>query len=218
MRRLAGALLLFLLVSCVKTPPAVVRAPVPDDLSVLRLAGEWSIPPLGRFPPVIGLRFGGISGLAALEGGTELLGISDDRDGSRMYRFGVSGEGASFRVVPTDSIPLQWAPSGPPAADSEAIAILRSGNVLVASEGIGSLEPRVPPALIEYGQQGQFVRQLEVRDRFSPNPTGPPSRGVRANMGFESLTIAPGGRRLYTATETALVQDGEPASFDTGAQ
>jgi hypothetical protein len=44
------------------------------------------------------------------------------------------------------------------------------------------------------------------------------TKGARGNSGFESLTITPDGKRLFTATETALIQDGEPANFDAGSE
>ena len=50
-----------------------------------------------------------------------------------------------------------------------------------------------------------------------PNATGPITRGVRGNSSFESLTLTPDGQTLFTATETALAQDGNTADFDHGA-
>ncbi len=37
---------------------------------------------------------------------------------------------------------------------------------------------------------------------------------MRHNRGFESLTLAPDGARLYVGTESPLLQDGPEASFD----
>lgn len=217
MRRSCGVLVLLVVLSCVRTPPAVLRPPVPGRIAALHLVGESSLPPLERFPPTIGLLFGGISGLAALSGGASLLGISDDRPGTRVYRFRVT-TAPVFAVTAIEYFPLGIPAAPPDRLDAEGIAVLSSGRILVASEGIGSEEPRVPPALVEYGPHGEFIRHLPVRDRFIPNPTGPLVRGVRANMGFESLTLAPGGRRLFTATEAALAQDGEMASFERGTR
>ncbi len=57
-----------------------------------------------------------------------------------------------------------------------------------------------------------------VPDKFVPEPTGPATHGARGNAGFEGLTLSPDGERLFTATETALIQDGATATFDAGAQ
>ena len=195
---------------------SVDRPEAPDDPLAFSLAGQFDIPPLGRVPPGLGLRFGGISGLAAHSAGQELFGVSDDRDGLRVYQLAVSGTGSEFRVRIAGQISLD-APASPAGLDPEAIVILPNANLLIASEGIGAAEPRVAPALVEYTRHGAFVRTLPVRDRFVPNPSGPLVTGVRNNMGFESLTLASGGDRIYTAAEAALVQDGEPTTFGPGA-
>src|SRR5690606_4807125 len=68
-----------------------------------------------------------------------------------------------------------------------------------------------------YTRHGTFVRALPIRERFVPNPNGPLTTGVRPNMGFESLTMVPGGSRFYAAAESALVQDGAATVFEPGA-
>jgi hypothetical protein len=178
------------------------------------LAGHFSIPPLTRIPEALGPLFGGLSGLAPGERPGEFFAISDERVGSRAYVLRLSGEAAAFRVQVLNTVPLQG--SAVPRLDPEGIAVTPGGRLLVSSEGIGNEEPRIPPVIVEYTTSGAFVRELAVRERFAPNPTGPLARGVRPNYGFEALTIAPGGGRLFTATETAIVQDGETATFDRG--
>ena len=88
--------------------------------------------------------------------------------------------------------------------------------MVIVAEGHGNVEPRVPPSVHEFGPRGAFVRALTVRDRYVPSRIGPLTKGVRPNLGFESAAITPGGR-LYVATESALVQDGDPTTFDKGA-
>ena len=188
---------------------------VPSDVTTLQLMGQFSIAPLGRFPPGIGLPFGGISGLAR-ESEAEMLGISDAQRGGRIYRLRLDGTGDSFAVTITDFIALEIAP-GEGQPDHEGLAILPNGHFLVSSEGTGR-EPRRPPAIAEYGPHGEFVRRLAVRDRYVPERTGSATRGARGNAGFESLTLTPDRRRLFTATETALIQDGDPASFTAGSR
>jgi phytase-like protein len=196
------------------------RGPVPAaDLSSIALVGQFSMPPLQRVPPTLGLPFGGISGLApgpALPAGTEIYGISDAQHGGRIYRMAVEGASEAFRVSIRDVSALEGT-GADVAADYEALAALPNGNFLVASEGTGR-EPRRPPSIAEYGRHGDFIRALPVPERFVPEPTGPVTRGARGNAGFESLALAPGGDRFYTAVETALIQDGEPADFDKGTR
>jgi hypothetical protein len=187
------------------------------DPGTFTVAGYFSIPPLGRFPPSASLPFGGISGLAPSSAGPEILGISDDHPAPRVYRFRIIGESAAFRVETAGLIPLEPVSDGLTELDPEGIAVLPDGNLLIASEGRGNTEPRVPPALVEFDPSGRFIRRLPLRDRYEPNPKGALVKGVRSNMGLESLTLAPGGQRLYAAAETALVQDGEVTTFERGS-
>jgi hypothetical protein len=217
MRRLSSVLVLStLLAGCLLKRPTLDGPRIPHEVATLTLAGQFSFPPGERFPVELGLPFGGISGLVSNANGSEWLGISDARVGGRIYSFRIEGggAGAELRVVRTGFIPLEIIPAKI-HPDHEGLTRLPDGNLLVASEGTSS-EPRLPPSLVEYGPQGQFVRQLAVRDRYIPEPTGPLTRGARGNAGFESLTISPDGERVFTGIETALVQDGDTATFDAG--
>ena len=49
-------------------------------------------------------------------------------------------------------------------------------------------------------------------EKFLPDEED--TRGVRDNLGFESLTVTPDRRFLYTAAENALVQDGLASTLD----
>jgi hypothetical protein len=195
----------------------VAKLELPDALApdTLTLAGEFNIPPLGRFPSTVGLPFGGISGLAPL-GNTEWLAICDEREGSRMYRLQITGSGPGLRVTPVDVIGLEVGGNAPAAIDPEGIALTPDGTVIIASEGANRDQGRVPPAIVEYDTDGRFIRQIPLRDRVMPNPSGPLTRGARGNAALESLTMVPGGRRFFTGLETALVQDGQPAAIGRG--
>ena len=186
---------------------------VPENITKLTLVGQASIPPLGRFPPTMGLPFGGISALAKVSE-QDVLGASDGRFGGRVYRFRFGNVGTALTVETIDIVPLEMAP-GAAQSDHEGLAVLPNGDLLLAAEGTGR-EPRRPPTLTLFGRFGQFLRSLPVPDRFVPEVTGPQTRGARGNASFESLTLSPDGRRLFTGTETALVQDDTPATFETG--
>lgn len=193
------------------------RVPVPDARfgpGALQLAGQFSIPALTRFPPVVGLQFGGISGLAPARVPGEYVAVCDERLGSRVYRIRLSGEGPAFHAEALATIPLEVGGRAP-RVDPEAIAVAAGGGMWIASEGLAAGPPRVPSVIARYTSSGTFVRQIELRERFLPNPEGPITRGLRGNAGLESLTITPGGR-LFAATETALAQDADPASFERG--
>lgn len=186
--------------------------------SALRLAGEFLIPAGTRFDAVGPSRFGAISGLATLPGGCELLAISDDDDNSRLYRLRVSETAKGLQVIPVQQIPLEPAAGAPAALDPEGIALTRTGTVLISSEGVGGSTSRIPPAILEYAQDGRFIRQLPVPPRFVPDRRGRLTTGVRRNGGFESLTVTPDFTRLFTANELPLVQDGAANAFAAGSR
>ena len=210
-RRLVACAIVGTCVSCSAARSGPATPSVGRD-ATLTLAGHFSFQPLTRFPPGTGPRFGSLSGLAPTGVPGEYLVVSDDRVDRRFYRIRVSGEGTSFRVDVLEMIRLDEK-SPAPHLDPEAIAITPGGDLLIASEG-RERGDHVPPAIAQYTRAGAFIRQLPLRDRYLPDETG--KHGVRENAGFESLTLSPSGRHLFTVTETALLQDGDPVDFDTG--
>jgi hypothetical protein len=216
-RRLVTSLLAsFAAASCLGQRPSIKHPELPQQVTRVTLAGQFSIRPLQQFPPVLGLPFGGISGLTTRDEGREVYGISDAQQGGRIYRFGLDGLGGVFRVDTLSVVPLSMAP-GDNRPDHEGIVALPDGTFAVAGEGTGR-EPRLPPSVNIYGRHGDFIRRLTVPAKFVPEPTGPLAHGARDNAGFESLTLSPDGARLFTAAETALIQDGDAATFEAGAR
>jgi hypothetical protein len=178
------------------------------------LAASYIVPvPSDQFPPA----FNGISALVPLRDGHEMLALPDDRASSRVYRISVEWTGSSGLAVKLlGAIPLERAEGAPAGLDPEGITITRDGHMIVSSEGVANVEPRVPPALVEYGVDGRFIRQLPVRPRYLPTPKGPVTTGVRENAAFEALAMAPDFSKLFTATELPLAQDGPSDAFAPG--
>jgi hypothetical protein len=195
--------------------PATVSTPSTTSFA---LDAEFIIAASAADPSRGATRFGGISGIVALQDGRELLAVSDERENSRVYRLRISGAAPAMKVERVGVIALEAAPGAPAKLDPEAIALTGDGHILISSEGVGSEEPRLPPALIEYSPEGRFIRQLTVHPRFAPTPRGPLTSGVRGNAGFESLTTTPDFERLFTGTERPLVQDGDDDAFAGGAR
>lgn len=192
----------FAIGSCAPAP----WTPVVERDGAFDLASEANRPALKV------LRAGGLSGIVFDRAG-ELLAISDDHVGPRVLTLRVHEN--PFRLEPTGMISL-W--GSPEEVDPEGIAILENGNLLVASEGNQDEEPRTAPGILEFTHDGQWVRTLALRNKFVPTPQGPITVGVRGNSSFESLTLTFDRTRLFTAVETALAQDGEPANFDRGTR
>lgn len=221
MRRATAACAVILAVgagACAPGRPATTPArTAPAAISGFELAGEFDIPPLTTFDGLKPARFGGISGLAVDPTTKEILGICDDRQDSRIFVFRVGPPSSPFRVDLRAYFPLPVGPGAPEGLDPEGIVVSRTGEIFVSSEGIQNQEPRVPPAIVEYSRREDYVRRLAIPSKFIPPASGPIAHGVRDNASFESLTLTPDERHLYTATETALAQDGEPANRDHGA-
>ncbi|MBV5275933.1 MAG: esterase-like activity of phytase family protein [Lamprocystis purpurea] len=170
-----------------------------------------------------GTEVGGLSGIDYDPRRGTFVAISDDRsqiDAARFYRLAIDltdGQLASADVRFLDVTTLldeTGAPFAPSSLDPESIRIARDGKSLFwTSEGdAGNL---IAPFVRQMTWGGRFVRELRTPEKFAP--TADQSAGIRNNLAFESLTLSPGGDRLFTATENALYQDGPAASLATGS-
>jgi len=149
-----------------------------------------------------GFRVGGLSALARAADGTWLALVdNDEATPARVFRlaFEVSGNGVS---LPAGKTALQMPLAATPLAgftgktlDGEGMALEPGGEMLIASE--------IEPSIREFSPAGKLLRTLPVPELFLKTET----RGVRGNLGFESLTLSPGGEALWTANERALRQD-----------
>jgi len=90
--------------------------------------------------------------------------------------------------------------SGGAPVDLEGIALIPDGFVVCSEDG---------PRVLELDRDGQFRRALPVPSRFAD---------VRKNKAFESLTVTPSGRYLFTTTEVALGHDGATATREAGTR
>jgi hypothetical protein len=94
--------------------------------------------------------------------------------------------------------------------DPEGIVWAKTGTLYIASEGATAAEPPLHPFVNRFNPNGRQTKALPVPAKFLPNADR--TRGVRDNAAFESLTVTPDRRFLYTATEHALAQDGPRAA------
>ncbi len=100
-------------------------------------------------------------------------------------------------------------PSAPSSLDPEGLVLTDEGSLYFTSEGFASRNPPVDPFVNRVNLNGRQTRSLMVPAKFLPNIAG--TQGVRSNLAFESLNVTPEQRKLITAIEGSLVQDG-PAS------
>ncbi|MGF1478496.1 MAG: phytase [Cyanophyceae cyanobacterium] len=155
---------------------------------------------------------GGLSGMTYDPSNQVYYALSDDRSMNNDARFytldidvsdGSLDEGdVSFNEVTTllneDGEPF---PVG--GVDPEGIAYSSIGSLYISSEGDASA--LLAPFVNEFSlNTGELINELPVPDKFLPTTDS----GIQNNRAFESLTITPDNRTLYTATEGSLLQDG----------
>src|SRR5690606_12628279 len=76
--------------------------------------------------------------------------------------------------------------------------VLSADGFFVGSEGEAKVG--LAPFVAEFDRDGRWRRELPLPARYLPDPAG--SRGVRENLGFESLALTPDGRYLFAGTES----------------
>lgn len=168
-----------------------------------------------------GTRVGGLSGLAYDRNQNRFYAVSDDRSGyapARFYSLKLllqsPGEPISgIDRVEVEGVTLLKNPQGenypPNSLDPEGIALTPQGTVFISSEGV---KDQAPPFVAEFNlTTGAWLKDIALPDYFIPKIKKDGSRqGVGNNLGLESLSLSPTGERLFTATESALVQDRAP--------
>jgi len=98
------------------------------------------------------------------------------------------------------------------SVDPEGIELASADLLYISSEGDADGRPVIDPFVNSFNLVGAETGGLAIPAKFLPDEAG--SEGVRDNKAFESLTTAPDKRFLYTATENALLQDGQKPSLE----
>ncbi|MDZ7993443.1 MAG: phytase [Nostoc sp. EfeVER01] len=175
---------------------------------------------------------GGLSGVTYDAVNNRYYAISDDRSQfgpARFYTF-TTDTGVTF----TNVTPLKDSNGNLFATfsiDPEGIALTNNETIFISSEGeVNPGAGRVSdPFIKEFSlTTGQEIGSLFVPSKFLPvvedtNSNGiidagdTQTSGVYNNLAFESLTITPDQKTLFTATENALSQDGLRASLSSGS-
>lgn len=188
------------------TPSAV-------EVTAIDFIGEAILPTGTDFENT---ELGGLSGITYDARNQVYYAISDDRSvksAARFYTFKINLNGDSFQkddIEPVAVITLKdkngkTFPAG--TIDPEGIA-LNDSSIFVSSEGDAA--KGINPFIKEFSlDSGLEISSLAIPEKFLPSQDK--KRGIRNNLAFESLTITPDKKYLFTATENALIQDGEEA-------
>ncbi|AFZ49482.1 phytase [Dactylococcopsis salina] len=184
--------------------------PMRNTVTAIELLEEVTISTATTFEET---EIGGLSGLVYDAANGVYYAISDDRgsetSNSRFYTLEINVENGDITF--TDVTTLLDADGNPFASgsiDPEGIALSDNNTLYISSEGDASQQ--IPPFVNEFSLDGEQISELPVDEKYTPNAEG--TFGIRNNLAFESATISPDGRFLYTATENALAQDSPPAT------
>jgi 3-phytase/alkaline phosphatase D len=178
---------------------------------------------LGEVKLSTGIQFedtelGGLSGIVYDRVNKVYYSVSDDRsqiDPARYYTLKIDlndgklneGDITFLDVTTLTDIDGQTFPAR--SLDPEGIALTTQGTLFISSEG--DTNNLINPFINEFALNGKKFASLPIADRFLPTVNN--TTGIRNNLAFESLTISPDGRFLYSATENALFQDGLAADL-----
>ena len=187
-----------------------------------RVAGSFELIGMATLPPN---RFGdapvgGLSGLTYDERAAALFALSDDRGGeheSRIFRLAIDlsdGRLEEGDVSVIGRVFLRDADREPFEAgrlDPEGISLDPNGGFFVATEGVASRG--IGPSVHSFSPDGVERFRFALPPRYEPDAEGR-ERGVRDNLGFESLTVTPDGAWLVAGLENSLHGDGPAADFD----
>ncbi|AFY73840.1 hypothetical protein Syn7502_01799 [Synechococcus sp. PCC 7502] len=175
---------------------------------------------------------GGLSGITYDAKNNVFYSISDDRKSNpnepgqptRFYNLKIDLSSGSLdnSKVSFQNVTLLKKADGtnytPQSTDTEDIGLTNRGTVFISSEGQvdAAGQIRTNPFVNEYNlSTGQLLRTLPIPTKFLPdtNLAATETRGTYDNLAFESVAISPDKRTLLTATENALIQDGQRTSF-----
>ncbi len=173
--------------------------PLPPLLDLSYLASSV----LPRSTEIESLEVGGISALAYESESGVWLALSDARVSSRFYEMKVALDEGALSVSELRAVALENAD----ALDTEGMVRAPWGSLLVSTEGDGEREPALQPRLLAFDREGMFLRSFPIPGKFLFE-SSPRVRGIRDNLGFESLAVSPDGNRVFVAAEGSLVQDG----------
>lgn len=190
------------------------------EVSSIEFIGEATLPKGLIFQKT---EVGGLSGITYDAKNNLYYAISDDRGQKAAARFytlkidlskGSLQKGAVIPVSVTTLLNENGQTFRPGETDTEGIALTNKATVFISSEGDVAklINPFIKEFLLSSGRE---IKTLLIPNKFLPDKIS--KKGIRNNLAFESLTITPDKKHLFTATENALIQDGVAAKPNIGS-
>jgi hypothetical protein len=196
---------------------AAAPALATDRSPELEFRGQAIVPTGTMFE---GTTVGGLSSITYDARRRLYYAISDDQGQLQPARFyTVALDVRDGRLADGDvrfeDVTTLLAPDGQPypaaSLDPEGLALTKDRRLIVTSEGLPN--SLIDPWVRRYSLDGRFLGSLPVPQPFLV--TADRTSGVRPNLGFESAGVH--GRDVFTGTESALIQDGPPATLAGGS-
>ncbi len=195
-----------------------------DSSSNLGRQNVTNVELLGEVTFPTGLTFGdtevgGLSGITYDAENEIYYSLSDDRSQNNPARFytlsiDLSDQSLDDGDVTFNDVTFLQNQEGElfpeRSVDPEGITLTQTGTLWISSEG--DANQLINPFVNEFSINGELLDELPVPDKFLP--TADQTTGIRNNLAFESLTISPDNRFLYTATENALFQDSPATNLE----
>ncbi|HEX6710104.1 MAG TPA: esterase-like activity of phytase family protein [Rubrobacter sp.] len=148
-----------------------------------------------------GTNVGGLSGLTYDAGRDVYYGLVDNGPSAtseaRFYKLRLPTKSVDPQIL--DVTTLRDASGQPFTAsnfDGEGLTFTHNGDLLASSE--------TEPSIRRFSLDGRLLEELSVPQRFRVAPAGEATR----NQTFESLSLSPNNRSLFTAVEGPLASDG----------
>ncbi|AFY77251.1 MAG: esterase-like activity of phytase family protein [Hydrococcus sp. C42_A2020_068] len=232
-KSLLGIVLIFVLSACGILPRVSAQQRMFLDLS-LEFLGEYQLPKQTFQDTPIG----GLSAITYDRQTNRFYAISDDRSQlapARFYTLNLHLNPSETGKVNIDKIEIEGVTflknergeTYPPGTiDFEGIALSPRETLFISSEG--AIGQNIQPFIGEFDlKTGKLLQNLRIPQRFlfadsKASETEP--RGIQDNLGFEALTLGQSSVmkddpfRLFTATESALLQDSPPKTPEENAR
>ena len=206
---------LALLAACASRAPRSGPEAVADG--GLRLLGALAYP-AGALTLGEGPRFGSLSGLAYDPRSGQWVGAIDDTIPPRIAWMDIAF-GATLEVTPLRFTLLHAGPDASVATmaglELESLVAMPDGSFAATTEGYHDTKNVVNQAEVVFIERdGTVSGTVRPRSHFTIS-AGDRTRGVRHNLGLESLTRTSDGR-LVSGLEQPLIQDGPMSNSTSG--
>lgn len=150
---------------------------------------------------------GGLSGLTYDAGRHAYYGLVDNGPAAtseaRVYTLRLPTKGCTLGEPQILDVTTLRDSSGQPFTasnfDGEGLTLTHNGDLLASSE--------TEPSIRRFSINGQLLEELPVPQKFLVAPAGE----ATPNRTFESLSLSPNNRSLFTAVEDPLASDGRTA-------